>query len=473
MFRSTCFTISALLGLTILLPHTSAAASGHRVALVIGNGHYQSIDPLPNPRNDARDMAEKLKGLGFDVLLDLDATKQTFQRDLAQFARLARDSDAAIFYYAGHAMQYSGSNYFMPVDAQLQDEYSLASDMVGFDSAMTSLDAARGVKMLVVDACRNNPLAERLQTASRGVGGTSGLATVQASYGTLVAYATQANKVAADGEGRNSPFTAALLDQIGAPGVEVVSTFRRVIEEVYKNTDKKQLPEVSVQLVGEFYFNPGPAPPPTSAETNAVVTLPAASQAPPANQAAVVSTRLALVPPDATSDPKGMASVNNDSALARSVQNEMSRLGCYAGPADSNWASPMMQQALKGLAHFAKIAEAPKFPTVALLEDLKKRDGRLCPVLCSPKEELRDDTCVAKTCPQGQRLTDGGACATQPVARLIQDPKAFPAHRQSAPKPTGTTMQAHRSTVDQFTPSSAVSSRFRQQACLLDKRYCN
>ena len=258
MFRSALLTLSAIFWLVGSF-FAGALAEERRVALVVGNGLYRSVEPLANPRNDARDMASKLKSLGFDVILELDANKQTFQRDLAQFARKAKDSDVAMLFYAGHAMQYGGTNYFMPVDAQLEDEYSLASDMISFESVMTSLDAAKGIKLFVVDACRNNPLAERLASTSRGVAPTVGLAKVQASYGTLVAYSTQANKVAVDGTGRNSPFTTALLDQIGAPGVEVVSAFRRVIEEVYSKTDKRQLPEVSVQLVGEFYFNPDPS----------------------------------------------------------------------------------------------------------------------------------------------------------------------------------------------------------------------
>jgi uncharacterized caspase-like protein len=454
--------ILAVVSLGLALAVTPASASGRRVALVIGNGHYQSIDPLPNPRNDAHDIAEKLKGLGFEVILDVDVNKQSFQRDLAQFSRTARDSEAALLYYAGHAMQYGGANYFMPVDAQLQDEYSLASDMVGFDAALAALDAAHGVKVLIVDACRNNPLADRMQSASRGIAPTAGLAKVQASYGTLVAYATQANKVAADGEGRNSPFTAALLDQIGAPGVEIVSTFRRVIEEVYAKTDKKQLPEVSVQLVGEFYLNPAPAPAAALASAP-----PQTASAAPAVVNAAPDQRLALAS-RAEPERQTEAATLDPRAFAKAAKIEMTRLGCYAGPIDDDWSSPSVQQALNGLAHFAHPPTPPLFPSIALIEDLRKREGRLCPVICSPAQELKGDACIARTCPHGQTLNERGDCAA-PLARW--GAQARPAPIRQPIQPRRAAAEAPRDSA-KSDGSSYISSRFREQACLLDKRYC-
>jgi uncharacterized caspase-like protein len=235
----------------------SEAFAEKRVALVIGNAAYQNTARLANPANDAEDVAAALTRVGFEVIFERDVTKRSMEQALARFSRAAHQADVALFYFAGHGLQDRGRNYLMPVDAKLEDEFSLNFEMTRLDDVLTSLGQAQGVKILILDACRRNPLVERLarSTTTRDFYGTRGLARVDATRGMLVAYSTQADQVATDGTGRNSPFTAALVRQIDQPGLEIGALFRRVATDVNRATKGQQLPELSVSLLGEFYFN--------------------------------------------------------------------------------------------------------------------------------------------------------------------------------------------------------------------------
>ncbi|HLK81364.1 MAG TPA: caspase family protein [Xanthobacteraceae bacterium] len=228
-----------------------------RVALVVGNSNYKSPGiSLPNPRNDAEDVSAVLKTLGFEVKTTVDASKRDMDLALADFARRATDADAALFFYAGHAMQFQGRNYLMPTDAELEDEISVRYQMVGLQDVTAALDRANGVKIMILDACRNNPLANRLQGALRGLSSpTRGLARIDKTQGMVVAYATAADEVAQDGQGRNSPFTAALLKRLQEPGLEIEMMFRRVAADVNAQTGGRQRPETTISLLSEYYLN--------------------------------------------------------------------------------------------------------------------------------------------------------------------------------------------------------------------------
>ncbi len=234
-----------------------AAQAEKRVALVIGNAAYQNTPALSNPVNDADDMASALQRVGFTVQIERDLSKRGMEGALARFARLAEDADTAMFFYAGHGIQYRGTNYLMPVDARMDDEVSITYELLRIDDVMFSLERARGVKLLVLDACRNNPLLDRLvrRGTTRDAGASRGLARVDARGGMVIAYSTQADQVAVDGTGRNSPFTSALVKYIAEPGLEVGSLFRRVAIEVDRATGGRQLPELWVTLRSEFYLN--------------------------------------------------------------------------------------------------------------------------------------------------------------------------------------------------------------------------
>jgi uncharacterized caspase-like protein len=231
-----------------------------RVALVMGNASYSVPTlSLSNPRNDAEDISAVLKQLDFKVVTAINSTRRDMELKLEEFARLAADTDSALFFYAGHAMQYQGSNYLMPTDAKLEDEFSIRYEMVGLEEVNAALDRVNGVKILILDACRNNPLADRLQRtiggAPRSVAMTRGLARIDKTQGMVIAYATTSDAVADDGKGRNSPFTGALLKWLKEPGLEIATLLRRVTADVNTQTGGRQRPETTISLLSDYYLN--------------------------------------------------------------------------------------------------------------------------------------------------------------------------------------------------------------------------
>jgi uncharacterized caspase-like protein len=226
-----------------------------RVALVIGNGAYQNAPRLPNPANDAADVAASLKRSGFETILATDLDKTAMDAATIRFARVARTADVAMFYYSGHALQFGGVNYLAPVDAKLTDEADLRR-MVRVDEIVSDLQQAKNLRFLVLDSCRDNPLADELK---RSIGTTRalplqrGLARIDSPQGMIVAYATQSGRTADDGVGRNSPYTAAFVKNIEAQD-EIGTIFRRISADVYETTQHNQLPELSLSLIGEFYL---------------------------------------------------------------------------------------------------------------------------------------------------------------------------------------------------------------------------
>jgi hypothetical protein len=246
---SLCFAVSIYFGI-------APSHAERRVALVIGNAEYQSTAALPNPANDAQDMAAALREVGFEVIVETNVNKRALETALARFGRLSQGADAALFYYAGHGIQYRGRNYLVPVDARLEDEFSVNYELTRLDDVLFAVSQASGVKLLILDACRNNPLADRLiRSTSRNIGIARGLTLIDDARGMFIAYATQPNQVADDGHDRNSPFTSALLKEIKEPGLEIGAFFRRVAADVDRATNGRQFPELSISMTGEFYLN--------------------------------------------------------------------------------------------------------------------------------------------------------------------------------------------------------------------------
>jgi uncharacterized caspase-like protein len=252
---------AALCGFVLLTASFGPARADRRVALVVGNSHYSNSSLfLTNPKNDAEDVAAALRGVGFEVVLATDATKKELDFNMAKFARLAIDADAAMFYYAGHAVQYQGRNYLMPTDAEVEDEISFRYQMTPLDDVRSALDRSDGVKIIILDACRNNPVVNALRRKATGearsIGAVrGGLAKVDKAQGMVVAYSTAADEVAADGEGRNSPFTSAFLKRLREPGLEIEQLFRRVAADVNSQTGGRQRPETYVSLLTNYYLN--------------------------------------------------------------------------------------------------------------------------------------------------------------------------------------------------------------------------
>jgi len=249
----------------LALLSATAASAERRVALVVGNSQYKNSNlVLFNPKNDAEDVAASLRSLGFEVILRIDASRRDFDLAMTQFARVASYADTALFYYAGHALQHQGQNYLMPTDAELEDEVSLRYEMVSLDDVRAGLERAGGVKIMILDACRNNPLLDRLKRRmsgmTRDVATVRGLARIAGAQGEVVAYATAADQVAADGSGRNSPFTAALLKRLAEAGLEIGTMFRRVAADVTEQTKGQQHPELLISLISEYYLNQNDRP---------------------------------------------------------------------------------------------------------------------------------------------------------------------------------------------------------------------
>lgn len=239
--------------LVVLQPlKNQRVSSDRRVALVIGNGSYQSVSPLPNPPNDATDVANALRGLGFEVILETNADLRTMGSALNRFADLLSQGSVGLFYYAGHGIQFEGQNYLMPVDANLRDERDLDYAALPLDKVFREMARAdNDVNLVILDACRNNPFPQQSRSS------VGGLATPgNAASGLLIAYATAPGAVAADGEGRNGTFTAALLEHLAEPGLEVEQMLKRVRATVKEKTLDRQVPWTSSSLIGEFSFNP-------------------------------------------------------------------------------------------------------------------------------------------------------------------------------------------------------------------------
>jgi formylglycine-generating enzyme required for sulfatase activity len=298
MRRAILLLLSLTLAVLAWMPFASAEK---RVALVIGNGAYANATQLPNPRNDAEDVAAALKRAGFEAIVGLDLDQAKMQETAIEFARAAREADVALFYYSGHAMQFGGVNYLMPVDAKLSDEADLRR-MARVDDILADLRGAKNLRILVLDACRDNPLAEDLKRSiglTRAAGLQRGLARIDTPQGMIVAFSTQAQHTAEDGSGRNSPYTTAFLKHIEQPG-EIGLLFRRISTDVYEATGHQQLPELSLSMIGEYYLRgEAAAPSPTPAP---VATAPAPSPSPAASPPpapAQPSTQVAVaVPPE-------------------------------------------------------------------------------------------------------------------------------------------------------------------------------
>jgi uncharacterized caspase-like protein len=242
-----------LLAAAALLMVVQPAFAEKRVALVLGNSAYQNVAPLANPVNDSAKIAATLKDAGFDVVdsrRDLPAAET--KRALRDFADRARDADIAVVYYAGHGIEVNGSNYLIPVDARLERDTDIYDEALSLDRVLIAIEPAKKLRLVILDACRDNPFAKNMKrtVATRAVG--RGLAMVEpTSPNVLIAYSAKAGSTAVDGDGSNSPFTMALTQHIAKPGLDVRRAFGFVRDEVLKITGNRQEPFVYGSLGGD------------------------------------------------------------------------------------------------------------------------------------------------------------------------------------------------------------------------------
>ncbi|WP_233426735.1 caspase family protein [Rhizobium mongolense] len=477
--------------LTILLMlMCTQAFAEKRVALIIGNSAYQHVPKLPNPDNDAADMAAKLQDLGFDVVVGSDLDLPGVRRTIREFVGKLDGADMALFYYAGHGLQVNDENYIAPVDAQLLSYSDLEFEAVPMNLILSAMERTTPVNLVFLDACRDNPLAVNLARSmgTRSVSVGRGLAKVGSGIGSLIAFATQPGNVALDGTGRNSPFTAALLRHLGKPGRDITRELIDVRRDVLDATNGRQVPWDSSSLTGEVVLKPLAKLEPTAADTSTndntaelafwdttkastdrdlfdaylqqypngvfaslakakilIIERAAARQAAanvegaanatlqPAQAGALPAAEeqlAALTPPstDGTIPDAGRP----ERELVRSIQKELNRVGCRAGNEDGLWGAGS-RRALEQFAKRSKIELAALNPSAGVLERLRTQKARICPLVCDQNHQERNGRCVEIKSPAKRTLQNAIA---PPAAAPDKAFRACPADAHAAARET-------------------------------------
>jgi len=315
---------STLIGCLLLMCSVGVALADKRVALVIGNSAYRNAPALVNPRNDAQDIGQSLRDLGFSTIVATDLDRAGMNDALDRFSRTVAGAEIALVYYSGHGMQFAGKNFLLPVEARLEN----AEDVNRFrlmpvEDVFDVLQGAPGARIIILDACRNNPVEDDLKRrlaslpgANRDAFPTRGFSRVAAN-GLIVAYATQANDVASDGTGRNSPFAAAFLHHVGTPDLDLRQMLFKVQDEVDRLTGGKQRPELSISLVGEYRLK--------------------SATGVPANKEVVAAPQVAALPPSPPQAPANVAVPISNFAPASLVPEQPSAAQFNGGRFDGIW----------------------------------------------------------------------------------------------------------------------------------------
>ena len=424
-----------------------------RVALVIGNSAYQHTAELKNPRNDAADMAASLKRLDFEVLEGMDLDKRGMERLIRQFGLRLSGADLALFFYAGHGVQLSGQNYLLPTDARLAGEGDADFETIGLGLVLKQMEREAKTSIVLLDACRDNPLARNLArnmgTRSTQVG--KGLAEVRTGVGTLIGFSTQPGNVALDGAARNSPYAEALLRHIEAAGKDVSGVLISVRNDVLRVTDGKQVPWEHTSLTGQVYLKralaapaPGVSPPAAShAGRDQELELSFWNSVKDSRSPALLEAYLARSP-DGTfaglaramiQEAKQVASLSPGGKmlpperagpdLVRSLQTELRRVGCEPGSVDGAWGG-RAKAALEQFASRTKAGVPTDRPSQEALDAVKSRQDRVCP---PERPALPKAAGSTKRAPAAAPSGDKGMCwARAGRASIIvpcSDPRSF------------------------------------------------
>ncbi|MDO9563437.1 MAG: caspase family protein [Bradyrhizobium sp.] len=257
--------LTVILSLICMAFTAQSANAERRVAFVVGNGTYKNVQPLPNPEIDAKSMASVLRNVGFEVVEGTNLTRDKMTERLLEFGKKAQGADVAVFFYAGHGIAIGGTNYLLPIDADIKSEMDVKlGSAINIDLTLDQTMSDAKVKLVFLDACRDNPFAAKIKAnagATRSVSVQTGLAEMKSGEGTLIAFATGPGQTALDGQqGSNSPFTRALIANIATPGVEIQQAMTKVRAQVNEETRKGQLPWGHTNLIGAVYLNPAAAP---------------------------------------------------------------------------------------------------------------------------------------------------------------------------------------------------------------------
>ncbi|HWB47871.1 MAG TPA: caspase family protein [Stellaceae bacterium] len=374
-----------------------------RVALVIGNDEYQIVRPqLANAAADARAIGEALSKSGFDATVKTNVKRRELYQLIDAFAaQIAASPDTVgLFYYAGHGIQANGKNYLIPVDSDLESESDLEAEAVDAGKVLRAMDEAHNsVNIVILDACRDNPLPKGRSLAR-------GLATMQGPRGTFIGYAAGPGQTAQDGaKGGNGVFTGTLVEHLHDPGLPIEEVFKRTIAGVIKRTGGKQVPWMESSLQGNFYFTapvtviqPPPQPPLQPAVERDVVfwesikgsTDPAdfadfLKRYPESEFASIARRRIAALtapPPPPAAPPAAAVTAppvpQPDAAeIARSLQSELKRVGCYNGAVDGIW-GPGTQAAVQEFNQHAGKALDTQSASLESVAAVKQRTDRIC-----------------------------------------------------------------------------------------------
>jgi hypothetical protein len=266
---------SLVFAVTGVLIATLPGNAANRVALVIGNAAYEKVPLLPNPTRDAAAIGESLSRLGFTVTRLDNGTASAMRRSIVEFGRAAEGSEMALVFYAGHGMEVGGENWLIPIDAELRSDTDAENEAVSLKGITLQVGKANKLGLVILDACRNNPFNAKMRRSLTTRSVSRGLAPTEPTDNVLVAYAAKDGTVASDGDGKNSPFTKALLRHLEAPGLEITFMFRAVRDEVMAETRREQQPFVYGSLSKEaIYLKPPATVQPSTAIPTVVAKLP-------------------------------------------------------------------------------------------------------------------------------------------------------------------------------------------------------
>lgn len=463
---------------------SAGAAHAMRIALVIGNSSYESVPALPNPVRDADAIAESLKRLGFEVSVGRDTRKATLEGLLADFSEKAAQAEMAVVFYAGHGIEVGGENYLIPVDANLKSDTRIKFETVSLSDILSAIEGGNGIKLVLLDACRNNPFIASMEgTKTRSIG--RGLAKVEATDGIYISYAAAAGTTASDGEGDHSPYTEALLATIEEPGLELNFLFRKVARFVKEKTNGAQtpfeygrLPDVSVYLKPPVEASlPATRDPCSDAAAHwaaiegknsaalftahlqyfgqcafAELARDALENLAKTEREQKVTSAVALNDPvvaESKANEDGKTSLPGDDAagektvalaqpetaqadllsLTRDLQSGLSGLGCSTGNVDGRWGR-QSQRAMERFNKFANLSLDAEVPSRAALAAIRERTGRVCPLECQPTEIVVGDRCERKTCDSGFRLNKAGTCVASSAKATSTERRKKPADVQ-------------------------------------------
>lgn len=443
---------------------SEAALANKRVALVIGNSSYQNAAPLANPANDAAAMAEMFRSAAFDVIDARQNLKyMEMRRALREFSDKARGADIAVIYFAGHGLEVDGTNYAVPIDAVLERDSDADDEAVSLNRILVAAEPATRLRLIILDACRDNPFTRKMRRtiASRALG--RGLIGVEAGKpNTFIAFAAKEGATAMDGDGRNSPFTTALLKHLATPGLDIRKAFGFIRDDVLGATGGQQEPYTTNSLGGnDVALVAGPAAP-ANADIRADYELaervgtreawdsfvaahptgfyadlakaqrnkleqgrpqgaPPAAEAKPAAPSPEpprpITVAVAAITPSEAAPTR-----STPPDLPRLLQAELKRVGCKTGEVGGGWDAT----ARKALAAFNDKAGTKfdvKLASLDALDSVRAKADRVCPLECDRGFRASGETCVKIVCDEGYVLGAKNICEKRPERKATAAPR--------------------------------------------------